>query len=90
MCSRKLQIERSQGFVQQQHVGSRTRLRAMGHALTLAARQLVDALVRGVAQSHRSSIALLRLSLSALGVPRRANPNATFSPTDIIGNRASC
>src|ERR1039458_5099292 len=26
----------------------------------------------------------------ALSIPRRASPKATFSPTDIIGNSASC
>src|SRR5882762_2712993 len=48
----KLQIERAQRLVQQQQCRLQNQAARDGHALTLAARQLVDAFVRGVAQSH--------------------------------------
>ena len=87
----QLQIERSQGLVQQQQGRLQHQAACDGDALPLAARQLIDALVRGIAQSHPLQHRIAALdSFRAWAIPRRASPKATFSLTDIMGNNASC
>ena len=87
----QLEIERTQRFVEQQQGRLEHQAARDGDALPLAARQLIDAFARRTAQAHalQHGVAAFERARRAPR-PRRANPNATFSPTDIIGNSASC
>ena len=87
----KLQIERAQRLIEEQKGRLQHQASRDGDPLPLAAGELVDSLVRRAAESHALEhlpAALRRARLAQS--PRRARPKATFSPTDIIGNRASC
>ena len=87
----QLQVERSERLVEQQQRRLEHQAARDGDPLALAARELVDALRRRAAQVPRARASPgCACSRSARATPRRASPKATFSPTDIIGNSASC
>ncbi len=87
----QLQVECSEGLVQQQQCRLEDHAARDGDALSLAAGELVGAFATGTAQADPSSIASARRAqLGAPDAPPRASPKATFCATDIIGNSASC
>ncbi len=90
MCSRSFRSSAPRGSSSSSSVGSSTRLRAMATRWRCPPDSSSTRLSAALPNPTRSSMALLRFTLSARLTPRRASPNATFSPTDIIGNRASC
>jgi hypothetical protein len=76
----QLLVQRGQRLVEQQHArpideGARQR-----HALLHAARELAGALAPGRSSRTSSSASPTRRSISAAGIRRSAQPNATFSP----------
>src|SRR3984957_7982002 len=78
----KLQIERSQGFVQQQQSGLQDEASSDGYALALAAGQLIDALIRGIAQSD--AIQHGAAAFDSLGT---AYPASSQAECDVLADR---
>ena len=90
MCSRSFRSSAPKGSSSSSSVGSSTRLRAIATRCRWPPESASTRFWREPPSPTRSSMASTLRWRSARATPRRANPKATFSPTDIIGNRASC
>jgi len=89
-CVRAASVERTQRFVGISIRSAEHRMRCESRRAAAGRPKLIHTLPSELPSPTRSIWRGLLDRRSARATPRRANPKATFRPTDIIGNMASC